>query len=143
MQCLACRADNKMLLIDVVADDTTKEPIIERRVYMCSACRHFARRLVLRRPQMPVTHLPVVPIPIDELWKERVAASSASGKAGEMLRSGQIGLKEVTSAAKTGAWMKAVEKLRSKQAALAEEAAIASRPKLAEPLQVPAAPSEP
>ena len=81
--------------------------------------------------------------PIDKLWKERVAASSASGKAGETLRSRQIDLKEVTSAAKTGAWMKAVEKLRSKQAALAEEAAIASRPELAEPLQVPAAPSEP
>src|SRR5260370_12843757 len=85
----------------------------------------------------------IMPVPIDELWKERVAASSALGKAGETLRSRQIDLKEVTSAAKTGAWMKAVEKLRSKQAALAEEAAIASRPKLAEPLQEPAAPSEP
>jgi hypothetical protein len=61
MQCLACRADNKMLLMDVAADDTTKELVIERRTYMCSACRHFARRLMVRRAQMPITHLPVVP----------------------------------------------------------------------------------
>jgi hypothetical protein len=29
MQCLACRTDNKMLLMDVVRDDTMKEPAIE------------------------------------------------------------------------------------------------------------------
>jgi hypothetical protein len=46
MQCLACRADNKMLLMEVVADDTTKELVIERKTYMCSACRHIARRVV-------------------------------------------------------------------------------------------------
>jgi hypothetical protein len=143
MQCLACRADNKMLLIDVVADDTTKELVIERRTYMCSACRHFARRLMVRRAQMPITHLPVVPIPIDRLWKERVATPSASGKAVETLRRKQIDLKERASAAKTAAWTKAVEKLRSKQAALAEQAAVASRLKLAEPLRAPEAHSAP
>jgi hypothetical protein len=55
---LACRADNKMLLINVVRDDTTKEPVIERRTYMCSACRHIVRRLVFSRAKMPITHLP-------------------------------------------------------------------------------------
>jgi hypothetical protein len=135
MQCLACRADNKMLLIDVVADDTTKELVIERRTYMCSACRHFARRLVLRRAQMPITNLPVVPIPIDKLWKERVATPSASGKALETLRSRQIDLAERAAAAKIVGWAKAVEKVRSKQAALAEQAAVASRLRLAEPMR--------
>ncbi len=61
MQCLACRADSKMVLMDVLRDDTIKEPVIERRIYMCSACRHLARRLVFSRAQMPIIHLPVVP----------------------------------------------------------------------------------
>src|SRR5262249_13412625 len=47
MKCLACGADNKMLLTDVVRDNTVK-PVIERQIYMCSACKHFARRLVFR-----------------------------------------------------------------------------------------------
>src|SRR5215475_12280775 len=53
MQCLACRADNKMLLMDVLRDDTVKVPVIEHQIYMCSACRHIARRLVFRRTQNP------------------------------------------------------------------------------------------
>ena len=48
MKCLACGADNKMLLTDVVRDNTVK-PVIERQIYMCSVCKHFARRLVFRR----------------------------------------------------------------------------------------------
>jgi hypothetical protein len=118
MQCLACRADNKMLLMDVLRDDTIKVPVIERQTYMCSACRHIARRLVFSRAKMPVAHLPVITTP----------------------RSRQIDLKERASAAKTAAWTKAVEKLRSKQAALAQRAAVASRQKLAEDVPVPATP---
>jgi hypothetical protein len=140
MQCLACRADNKMLLMDVVRDDTMKVPVIEHQIYMCSACRHIARRLVFRRAKMPITHLPVIAIPIDKLWKERVTAPRTWGNAVEKLRSRQIDLKERAAAAKIAGWMKAVEKLRGKQAALAEQAAVASRLKLAEPVQVPATP---
>jgi len=135
MQCLACRADNKMLLIDVVADDTTKEPVIERKTYMCSECRHIARRLVFKRVKMPITHLPVIPIPIDKLWNGRVAAPRTWAKAVEKLRNRQIDLKERTAAAKIAGWTTAVEKVRSKQAGLAEQAAVASRVKLAEPVQ--------
>jgi hypothetical protein len=91
-------------------DDTMKVPVIEHQIYMCSACRHIARRLVFKRAKMPVTHLPVIAVPIDKLWKERVAPKT---------------------------WGTAVEKLRSKQAALAGQAAIA---KLAAPVQVPASP---
>jgi len=138
MQCLACGADNKMLLMDVVRDDTMKVPVIEHQIYMCSACRHIARRLVFRRAKMPITHLPVIAIPIDKLWKERVAAPRTWGNAVEKLRSRQIDLKERAAAAKIAGWTKAVEKLRGKQAALAEQAAVASRLKLAEPVQVPA-----
>src|SRR5437870_6879874 len=97
MQCLACRADNKMLLIDVVADDTTKEPVIERKTYMCSECRHIARRLVFKRVKMPITHLPAIPIPIDKLWNGRVAAPRTWAKAVEKLRSRQIRSEEHTS----------------------------------------------
>ena len=106
MQCLGCGADNKTPLMDVLRDDTMKEPVIEHQIYMCSACRHIARRVVFKRAKMPITHLPVIPIPIDKLWKERVAAPRAWGNAVEKLRSRQIDLKE---AAKTAGWTKAVE----------------------------------
>ena len=134
MQCLGCGAD-KMLLMR--RDDTMKVPVIEHQIYMCSSCRHIARRLVFKRAKTPITHLPVIPIPIDKLWKERVAAPRAWGNAVEKLRSRQIDLKE---AAKTAGWTKAVEKLRSKQAALAEQAAVARRLKLAQPVRAPATP---
>jgi hypothetical protein len=98
MQCFACRADNKMLLMDVLRDDTIddtiKVPVIEHQVYMCSACRHIARRLVFRRTQMPITPLPATATPIDKLWKERVAAPRTWGNAVEKLGSRQIEVKE-------------------------------------------------
>jgi len=135
MQCLACGADDKMLLMDVVQDDTMKVPVIERRIYMCSACRHIAQRLVFRRAKMPITHLPVIATPT-RIVAPSVVAPRAWGKAAET----QIDLKERVAAAKTATWTRAVEKLRSRQAALAEQAAVASRAKLAEPVQVPATP---
>ena len=115
MQCLACGADNKMLLMDVVQDDTMKVPVIERQIYMCSACRHIARRLVFRRAKMPTTHLPVIPTYINRQALEgaRVVAPSTWGNAVERLRSRQIDLKERAAAAKIAGWTKAVEKVRS------------------------------
>jgi hypothetical protein len=136
MQCLACGADNKMLLMDVVRDDTMKVPAFDHHIYRCSACRHIARRLVFRRAKKPITHLPVIPISIDKLWKGRVVAPRTWGKAAET----KIVLKERAAAAKTDTWTKAVEKLRSRQAALAEQAAVASRLKLAEPVRAPPTP---
>jgi hypothetical protein len=136
MQCLACRADNKMLLVNVVRDDSIKEPVIERQIYMCSECRHFARRLAFRRSTMPIT-LPTISTPPGELQNGRIAAPNAWETAVETVRSKQIDFKETAAAAKTAKWTNAVEKLRRKQAALAEEAAVGSRVKLAEP-----APSE-
>jgi hypothetical protein len=44
-------------LMDVLLDDTMKVPVIEYQIYMCSACRHIARRLVFKRAKMPITHL--------------------------------------------------------------------------------------
>jgi hypothetical protein len=116
-----------MLLVDVLRDDTMKVPAFEHQIYMCSACRHRARRLVFSRPQMPVTHLPVMATPPHDLWKGCVAAPSTWGKAVERLSSRQTDLKERAAAAKTATWTKAVEKLRSKQRALAEQAAVASQ----------------
>jgi hypothetical protein len=89
-----------MLLMDVIRDDTMKVPAIERQTYMCSACRHIARRLVLSRAKMPITHLPVIPTPIDKLWKGRVAVPKAWESAVDKLRSRQIEL-EKRAAAKT------------------------------------------
>jgi hypothetical protein len=109
-----------MLLMDVLRDDTMKVPVIEHHIYMCSACRHIALRLVFKRAKMPITHLPVIAVPTDKLWKERVAASRTWGNAVEKLRSRQVDLKERAAAAKIAGWTKTVEKLRSKQAALAE-----------------------
>ena len=142
MQCLGCRADNKMLLMDVLRDDTMKVPVIEHQIYMCSACRHIARRLVFRRTQMPITHLPAIATPIDKFWNERVTAPRTWGNAVEKLRGRHIELKERAAAEKIAGWTKAVEKVRAKQAALADEAAVASRLKLAEPVRTPEAPSE-
>jgi hypothetical protein len=105
--------------MDVLRDDTMKVPVIEHQIYMCSACRHVARRLVFRRAKMPTTHLPVITTPPISLQKGRVAVPRAWGKAVETLRSRQIDLKERAAGAKTAAWTKAVEKVRSKQAALA------------------------
>jgi hypothetical protein len=79
MQCLGCGVDNKMLLMDVLRGDTMKVPVIEHQIYMCSACRHIARRLVFRRAEVPITHSPVTPISVDTLWKERVAAPEPGG----------------------------------------------------------------
>ncbi len=63
---------------DVVRDDTMKVPVIERQTYMCSACRHIARRLVFSRAKMPVTHLPVITTPPINLQKGRVAPPSGT-----------------------------------------------------------------
>jgi hypothetical protein len=50
MQCLACRADNTMLLMDVLRDDTIKEPVIERQIAMHTASRRPLRTPGLLRP---------------------------------------------------------------------------------------------
>ncbi len=138
MQCLGCGA--KMLLMEVVPDDTSKVSGFECRIFKCSVCPQIARRFVFSRVKMPVTHLPVITTPTHNLWKG-VAAPSAWGKAIETLRSRQTDLKERAAAAKTAGGTKAVEKVRSRQAALVERAAVASRLKPAEPLQAPGATS--
>jgi len=134
MQCLGCGVDNKMLLMDVLRGDTMKVPVIEHQIYMCSACRHIARRLVFRRAEVSITHSPVTPISVDTFWKERVAAPRTWRNAVEQLRSRQIDIKERAAAAKIAGWTKAVEKVRSKQAALAEQAACAPPTAVAHPI---------
>jgi hypothetical protein len=54
MKCLACSAE--MRLTEVCPDRTT----VERHTFRCSACRHTAKRLMLNRPRVPITNLPVV-----------------------------------------------------------------------------------
>jgi hypothetical protein len=132
MQCLSCRADNKMLLMDVLRDQSMKEPAIEHQIYMCSVCRHTTRRVGFKRIKMPITHLPAIPIPIEKFWKERGAVPRTWANAVEKLRKKQIELKERAAAEKIVGRAKAVETVRRKQAALAEQAAVASDLKLAE-----------
>jgi hypothetical protein len=138
MQCLACGA--KMLLMEVVRDDTTKVPGLERHTFKCSACPQIARRVMFSRVKMPVSHLPVITTPTHHLWNG-VAAPNGWGKAIETLRSRQADLTERAAAAKIAGWTKAVERVRRKQAALAEHAAVTSQVKRAEPVWAPAAAS--
>jgi hypothetical protein len=97
--------------MDVLRGDTMKTPIIEHQIYMCSACRHIARRLVFRRAEVPITHS--LPISVDALWKERVAAPRTWRNAVEKLHSRQIDIQERAAAAKIAGGTKAVEKVCS------------------------------
>jgi hypothetical protein len=139
MQCLGCGA--KMLLMEVVRDNTTKVSAFERHIFKCSACPQIARRFVFSRFKTPVTHLPVIATPTYNLWNGCGAAPSSWGKAVEALRSRQIDLEERAAAGKTAGWTKAVERVRRKQAALAEHAAVTSQVKRTEPVWAPAAAS--
>jgi hypothetical protein len=84
-----------------------KVPVIEHQIYMCSACRHIARRLVFRRAEVPITHSPVIPISVDTLWKESVAAPRTWRNPVEKLGSRQIDIKERAAAVKIAGWTKA------------------------------------
>jgi len=109
-----------MLLMDVLRDQSMKEPTIEHQIYMCSVCRHTKRRVGFKRNKMPITHLPVIPIPIEKLWKERGAVPRTWANAVEKLRKKQIELKERAAAEKI-VQANAVEAVRRKQTALAEQ----------------------
>ena len=77
MKCLACGAE--MRLTDVRPDRTTVCGI-ERHTFRCSACTHTAQRLVLNRPRVPITNLPVVippKAPVIDPHNGRPAAASA------------------------------------------------------------------
>jgi len=97
IQCLACGATNKMLLMDVVRDDTVKGAGLRAPNLHVFGCRHIARQLVFSRAKMPTTHLRVIAVPIDKLCKQRVVAPRVWGNAVEKLRSRQIDLKESSS----------------------------------------------
>jgi hypothetical protein len=114
MRCVACGAE--MHLMQVSLADT---PMVgfERHTFKCSTCPHMSRRLVLSRPRPPLPSLPLVvqhpEPPTTKLKRKRVAAESALAKLSE--------------------------KLRSKQTALKEHAAVASRPEPTEGVQPSAA----
>jgi hypothetical protein len=72
-------------------------------------------------------------VALTRAWFEMPATCSS-------LSSRQIDLKERAAAANTASWTRAVEKVRNKQAAFTEQAAVASRLKLAEPVRAPATP---
>jgi hypothetical protein len=130
MQCLSCRADNKMLLMDVLRDQSMKEPAIEHQIYMCSVCRHTTRRVGFKRIKMTIAHLPAIPTPIEKLWKERGAVPRTWANAVEKLRKKQIELKERTAAEKIVGRTKAVETVRG---GFCGRASIAGFLRLAEP----------
>ena len=94
MKCLACGAE--MRLIDVRPDRTTVCGI-ERHTFRCSACTHTAQRLVLNRPRVPITNLPVVippKAPVIDPHKGRPAAQSAWAKSIEKVNNKQAELKQ-------------------------------------------------
>ena len=101
MKCLACSAE--MRLTEVCPDRTTVCGI-ERHTFRCSACAHTAKRLMLNRPRVPITNLPVVippKAPVIDPHNERPAAQSA--------------------------WAKSIEKVNDKQAELKQRAAASHR----------------
>jgi hypothetical protein len=143
MRCLACGAE--MLLMQVSLADTLMAGF-ERHTFRCSSCSHISRRLVLSHPRSPVTNLPVVAQrerPASKLQMRPATAGSARTKLAEKLRSRATAARGSAPPAIPSTWLEAVEKLRRAQAALNEQAAVASRPDPAVPARLPAASSEP
>ena len=127
MKCLACGAE--MRLIEVRPDRTTVCGI-ERHTFRCSACAHTAQRLMLNRPRVPITNLPVVippKAPVIDPHNGRPAAQSAWAKSIEKVNNKQAELKQ--RAAATTEWGSVVEKLsvRLKQQAVAARAEALAR----------------
>ena len=126
MKCLACSAE--MLLTEVCPDRTTVYGI-ERHTFRCSACAHTAKRLMLNRPRVPITHLPVVIPPKAPVIDQHNghAAQSAWAKSIEKVNNKQAELKQ--RAAATTEWGSVVEKLsiRLKQQAVAARAEALAR----------------
>jgi hypothetical protein len=126
MKCLACSAE--MLLTEVCLDRTTVCGI-ERHTFRCSACAHTAKRLMLNRPRVPITNLPVVIPPKAPVIDPHngPAAQSAWAKSIEKVNNKQAELKQ--RAAATTEWGSVVEKLsiRLKQQAVAARAEALAR----------------
>ena len=88
--------------MDVLRDDTMKVPAFEHQIYMCSACRHRARRLVFSRTKCLSLICRLWQRHPTDLWKGYVALpSTPGGKQFERLSSRQTDLKERAAAAKT------------------------------------------
>ena len=127
MKCLACSAE--MLLTEVCPDRTTVCGI-ERHTFRCSACAHTAKRLMLNRPRVPITNLPVVippKAPVIDPHNGRPAAQSAWAKSIDKVNNKQAELKQRAAAATD--WASVVEKLsiRLKQQAVAARAEALAR----------------
>ena len=108
MKCLACGAE--MRLTEVCPDRTTVCGI-ERHTFRCSACAHTAKRLMLNRPRVPITNLPVVIPPKAPVIDPHngPAAQSAWAKSIEKVNNKQAELKQ--RAAEATDWSSVVEKL--------------------------------
>ena len=105
--------------------DPTVALAFERRTYKCSVCPQISQRLVFCRPKLPISNLPVVtspPQPKAVRLQERVPNWI---KAVEELRKRRTAQ---TAAAKSLAWAKVAEKVRSRQRALKEQLAQRTRP---------------
>jgi hypothetical protein len=137
MKCLACGAE--MRLVDVRTEATTPFGI-ERRIFQCSSCRQTTQRLTFDRTRMPFSTSPAITAPA---IRERHAATNTAANAVEIRSSRKlaplepqrpvdwgavvgevsIAIKEQATEARAAAWAKTMEKLRSKQVALTEQAA--------------------
>jgi hypothetical protein len=117
IKCLACGAEMGLVQVDLPVDHTAAVAF-ERRTYRCSVCAQISHRLEFCRPKVPVTDVPVVttpPQPRAPKLHERVPWT----KAVEELRNRRTAQ---TAAAKSLAWAKVAEKVRSRQRALKEQA---------------------
>jgi hypothetical protein len=97
MRCLACGV--YMRLVQVEQDNTMLVPGYEHRTWQCDGCGEAERRMTFRRENTPVEAVPVEP------KHPTIPATKL----------------------KAGAWMHAIERLRSKQAELEDIAKAAER----------------
>ena len=98
MKCVACGAEMRLMQVQT---DTATVCGIERHIFSCSACPQSAQRLMFNRARMSGINAPAVATPT-EAPAIKLQAARAAGLSG---------------------WMRAIEKLGSRQTALKERKA--------------------
>ena len=98
MKCVACGAGMRLMQVQT---DTATVCGIERHIFRCSACPQSAQRLMFNRARMSGINAPAVATPT-EAPAIKLQAARAAGLSG---------------------WMRAIEKLGSRQTALKERRA--------------------
>jgi hypothetical protein len=121
VRCSACGAEMRLMQVGLRGDPTVALAF-EHRTYKCSVCPQISQRLEFCRPKLPVSNLPVatttLPQPQAVKLQERIPNWT---KAVDELQNRRTA--QTAAAARSLAWAKVAEKVRSRQTALKERAA--------------------